>query len=57
MLVRLRRLIQPILWLIVLSLLAGAAIWAYDTFAVASWQTLDPEKLTAVAQKLSLIHI
>lgn len=48
---RFRRLIQPILWLIALTLLIGAAVWAYDYFAVATWQTLDPQKLTAVAQK------
>ena len=48
---RFRRLMQPILWLIALTLLIGAAVWAYDYFAVATWQTLDPQKLTAVAQK------
>lgn len=46
-----RRWLQPVLWLIVLSALAGAGVWAYDAFAVASWQTLDHEKLTQVAQK------
>ncbi len=47
----LRRWIQPILWLVVLLLLAGAAWWGYGEFAVSSWQTLDPLKLTQVAQK------
>ncbi len=46
-----RRFIQPIAWLIVLALLVGAAFWGYEYFAVASWQTLDPQKLTQVAQK------
>ncbi len=46
-----RRWIQPILWLIFLTALAGAVYMAWEVFAVASWQTLDPNKLTSVAQK------
>ncbi|MBQ8201695.1 MAG: PBP1A family penicillin-binding protein [Clostridia bacterium] len=45
-----RRFIQPVLWLLVLAVLAGAALWGYDYFAVATWQSLDPAKLTGVAQ-------
>ena len=45
-----RRLIQPLCWLIVLAALFGAAVWAYGYFDVASWQTLDPEKLSNLAQ-------
>lgn len=45
-----RRWIQPICWVIVLLLLTGAAIWGYDAFSVATWQTLDPSKLTNLAQ-------
>lgn len=45
-----RRWIQPLCWGIVLLLAAGAAWWAYGEFNVASWQTLDPEKLTNLAQ-------
>ena len=48
---RFRRWIQPLLFAIVLAGLTGAAIWAYDYFAVSTWQTLDPQKLTGVAQK------
>lgn len=48
---RFRRWLQPILWLIVLSALAGALVWAYGYFAVDTWQTLDPDKLLNVAQK------
>ena len=47
---RFRRWIQPICWLIVLLALAGAAAWGYETFNVAAWQTLDPGKLTGLAQ-------
>ena len=47
---RFRRWIQPIGWLIVLLALAGAAAWGYETFNVAAWQTLDPGKLTGLAQ-------
>ena len=46
-----RRWVQPVLWLLALLLLTGAAYWAWDAFAVASWQQLDPDKLTQVAQK------
>jgi len=46
-----RRWLQPVLWLIVLSALTGACLWAYNYFAVASWQTLDPDKLLNIAQK------
>ena len=46
-----RRWLQPALWLVLLGVLTGAAVWAYDYFAVDSWQTLDPAKLTNVAQK------
>lgn len=45
-----RRWIQPICWVIVLLLLTGAAIWGYEAFSVATWQTLDPSKLTNLAQ-------
>ncbi|MBQ4579594.1 MAG: PBP1A family penicillin-binding protein [Clostridia bacterium] len=45
-----RRWIQPLCWLIALTLLAGGAAWAYDAFGVVSWQTLDPAKLTGLAQ-------
>ena len=48
---RSRRWVQPVLWLIAAMLLTAGAIWAYDAFAVASWQMLDPQKLTRVAQK------
>ena len=48
---KLTRWIQPLLWLIALSLLAWAGFWAWETFDVASWQTLDPQKLLSVAQK------
>lgn len=48
---RFRRWIQPLLFVIVLAGMTGAAFWAYDYFAVATWQTLDPQKLTGVAQK------
>lgn len=46
-----RRWIQPVLWLVFIAALAGAAFWAYDAFNVADWQTLDHEKLTQVDQK------
>ncbi len=49
--VKFRRWIQPILFAVVLAGLAGGAVWAYGYFGVASWQRLDPQKLTAVAQK------
>ena len=45
-----RRWIQPICWVIALLALFGAATWGYETFNVASWQTLDPDKLTGLAQ-------
>ncbi len=45
-----RRWVQPILWAIALALIAAAAIWGYETFNVAAWQTLDPNKLTNLAQ-------
>ncbi len=45
-----RRWIQPICWVLALAALAGAAFWAYGEFNVASWQTLDPNKLTNLAQ-------
>ena len=45
-----RRWIQPLCWLIVLLALLGAAVWGYETFNVAAWQTLDPDKLTGLAQ-------
>ena len=41
--------IQPLCWAIALTALAGAALWGYDYFRVAEWQTLDPEKLLSVA--------
>lgn len=45
-----RRWIQPICWVIVLLFLTGATIWGYEAFSVATWQTLDPSKLTNLAQ-------
>ncbi len=45
-----RRWIQPICWLIVLTLLAAGAIWGYGYFNVADWQMLDPHKLSNLAQ-------
>ena len=45
-----RRWIQPICWLVALAIIAGAAAWGWDYFNVASWQTLDPAKLTGLAQ-------
>ncbi len=50
MTLRSRRWIQPVCWAIVLLALAGAALWGYEYFAVATWQTLDPAKLTNIAQ-------
>ncbi len=45
-----RRWIQPLCWVIVLLLLGAAAAWGYDYFSVSTWQTLDPGKLTGLAQ-------
>ena len=45
-----RRWIQPICWVIALLLLGAAAAWGYDYFSVSTWQTLDPDKLTNLAQ-------
>ena len=45
-----RRWIQPICWVIALLFLGAAAAWGYDYFSVATWQTLDPDKLTNLAQ-------
>ena len=45
-----RRWIQPLCWLIALLVLSGAAWWAYGEFNVSAWQTLDPAKLTNLAQ-------
>ena len=45
-----RRWIQPLCWGIALLLLALGASWAYEEFNVASWQTIDPDKLTNLAQ-------
>ena len=47
---RFRRWIQPVCWVIGLALIAGAAAWGYEQFGVASWQRLDPNKLTGLAQ-------
>ncbi len=41
--------IQPVLWLVVILSGAGAAIWGYEHFGVATWQRLDPDKLRNVA--------
>ncbi len=41
--------VQPVLWLAAVLVASGAAAWAYEEFNVASWQTLDPGKLTGVA--------
>lgn len=45
-----RRWIQPLCWGIALLVIAGAAVWGYGYFNVANWQTLDPDKLTGLAQ-------
>ncbi|MDD6051342.1 MAG: PBP1A family penicillin-binding protein [Clostridiales bacterium] len=45
-----RRWVQPILWGIAFLLLAAFAAWSYEAFHVASWQRLDPHKLTNLAQ-------
>lgn len=45
-----RRWIQPLCFLAALLLLTGAGIWGYHYFAVASWQHLDPAKLTDLAE-------
>lgn len=45
-----RRWLQPLCWLIVLMALLGAGIWGYDHFSVATWQRLDPSRLTNLAQ-------
>lgn len=45
-----RRWIQPLCWLAALLMLTGAGIWGYHYFAVASWQRLDPAKLTDLAE-------
>jgi len=45
-----RRWIQPVCWAVVLMLLAGALWWSYDYFSMATWQRLDPNKLTNLAQ-------
>ena len=46
-----RRILQPLLWVLAISALIGAAAWGYSAFDVASWQTLDPARLTSIAQK------
>lgn len=45
-----RRWIQPVCWAVALLLAAGGAFWAYEEFNVAAWQTLDPGKLSNLAQ-------
>lgn len=45
-----RRWTQPLCWLIVLLALLGAGIWGYHHFSVATWQRLDPSRLTDLAQ-------
>ena len=45
-----RRWIQPICWVAALALIAGGLSWGYDYFSVADWQTIDPAKLTGLAQ-------
>ena len=45
-----RRWIQPLCWGIALLLLACGAWWAYGEFNISAWQTLDPQKLTNLAQ-------
>lgn len=47
---RSRRLIKPILVTLALLTLAGGGLFFYDYFNVAAWQTLDPVKLTSLAQ-------
>ena len=44
-----KRSIQPWLWLAALLVLAAALMWGYEAFDVATWQTLDPDKLTRIA--------
>lgn len=45
-----RRWIQPLCWLAAGIIVLGAGIWGYHYFAVASWQRLDPTKLTDLAE-------
>ena len=45
-----RRWLQPVCWGIALLVVSAALIWGYDAFNVADWQSLDPGKLTGLAQ-------
>ena len=38
------------IWTILLMLLLGGAVWGYQAFSVADWQSLDPSRLTSLAQ-------
>ncbi len=38
------------IWAILLMLLLGGAVWAYQAFSVADWQSLYPSRLTSLAQ-------
>ena len=37
-----RHWVLPAIWAILLMLLLGGAVWAYQAFSVADWQSLDP---------------
>ncbi len=45
-----KRIARLLVWLLLAALLAGALWWGYGYFSVASWQKLDPERLTNLAQ-------
>lgn len=45
-----RHWVLPAIWAILLMLLLGGAVWAYQAFSVADWQSLDPSRLTSLAQ-------
>ena len=45
-----RHWVLPAIWAILLMLLLGGAVWAYHAFSVADWQSLDPSRLTSLAQ-------
>ena len=43
-----RHWVLPAIWAILLMLLLGGAVWAYQAFSVADWQSLDPSRLTSL---------
>lgn len=45
-----RHWVLPAIWAILLMLLLGGVVWAYQAFSVADWQSLDPSRLTSLAQ-------